>query len=614
MATHDYNLANQSGASFRSDLNDALQAILTNNSSASAPSTTAAYMFWADTNTGILKIRNSANDAWVELLQLDGTLTLEDGSASAVALGFRDELNTGIFSSGASNFDVSIVGTTRLNISATGLNVTGGITTSDDLTIPDKIIHSGDTNTAIRFPTDDTFAVETAGSERLRVDSSGNCGIATASPSRTLDVNGFIRSDGTSGGISFGGNSSTPSEGAAIHRPAADALAFVTGSSERFRIDSNGRTLISNSSARASGGVSGMLQVERADSNGAINIVQNQNSAAGAPVLILGKSRGTSVGSNTVVADNDTLGTINFAGADGTDLNTPAASISCAVDGTPGSDDMPGRLIFSTTADGASSVTERMRIDSGGDFKFSGRLNVVNGASSILKLGVESGDFSYRVRANVSSSVNGGFLIEDGNSLNDLYKIVSGSSGSHTFFIDGSTKITINSTGSLLVANTGSLSIGDGGAILGGGNNIHMFARNAGTGSAVLWVKGGSGQAYFLGDGDLVNTNNNYGGISDQNLKENIVDANSQWNDIKALKIRNYNFKDSTKYSTQKQIGVIAQELETSGMNGLVKDNDEEGYKAVKYSVLYMKAIKALQEAMTKIETLETKVAALEAG
>jgi len=134
---HDYNLANQSGASFRSDLNDALQAILTNNSSASAPSTTAAYMFWADTNTGILKIRNSANSAWIELFQLDGTLTLEDGSASAVALGFRDELNTGIFSSGANNFDVSIAGTTRLNISASGINITGTVT-------DDGATHDGD--------------------------------------------------------------------------------------------------------------------------------------------------------------------------------------------------------------------------------------------------------------------------------------------------------------------------------------------------------------------------------------------------------------------------------------------------------------------------------------
>ena len=137
MATHDYNLANQSGASFRADLNNVLQAILTNNSSASAPSTTAAYMFWADTNTGILKIRNSSNDGWVELLQLDGTLTLEDGSASAVALGFRDELNTGIFSSGANNFDISIAGTTRLNISASGINITGTVT-------DDGATHDGD--------------------------------------------------------------------------------------------------------------------------------------------------------------------------------------------------------------------------------------------------------------------------------------------------------------------------------------------------------------------------------------------------------------------------------------------------------------------------------------
>ena len=58
------------------------------------------------------------------------------------------------------------------------------------------------------------------------------------------------------------------------------------------------------------------------------------------------------------------------------------------------------------------------------------------------------------------------------------------------------------------------------------------------------------------------------------------------------------------------QIGVIAQDLEASGMDGLVETIDDE--KSVKYSVLYMKAVKALQEAMTRIETLETKVATLE--
>ena len=75
MATHDYVIANDTGASVRADINSVLQAILTNNSSSSSPSTTAAYMFWADTTSGTLKIRNSSDNAWVELLQLDGTIT-----------------------------------------------------------------------------------------------------------------------------------------------------------------------------------------------------------------------------------------------------------------------------------------------------------------------------------------------------------------------------------------------------------------------------------------------------------------------------------------------------------------------------------------------------------
>ena len=97
MATHDYNLANQSGASFRSDLNNALAAVLSNNSGSTSPSTTVAYMLWADTNTNKLKIRNTANDAWVELINLDGTiardLTLTGASANIVFDQSDNELN-----------------------------------------------------------------------------------------------------------------------------------------------------------------------------------------------------------------------------------------------------------------------------------------------------------------------------------------------------------------------------------------------------------------------------------------------------------------------------------------------------------------------------------------
>ena len=127
MATHDYVLDNASGANFRADLNNALAAIVSNNSSSSEPSTKYAYQWWADTNTGLLKIRNSNNDGWITLLQLDGTLTLEDGTESAPALGFRDDANTGIFSSAADTLDVTCGGTTRGTFSSTGLAVAGNV-------------------------------------------------------------------------------------------------------------------------------------------------------------------------------------------------------------------------------------------------------------------------------------------------------------------------------------------------------------------------------------------------------------------------------------------------------------------------------------------------------
>jgi hypothetical protein len=116
-------------------------------------------------------------------------------------------------------------------------------------------------------------------------------------------------------------------------------------------------------------------------------------------------------------------------------------------------------------------------------------------------------------------------------------------------------------------------------------------------------------------NGNVTNTNNSYGAVSDLNLKENITDCNSQWDDIKEVKVKNFSYK-ADKLKEPNMIGVIAQDLEASKMNGIVEQNKDrdsgETFKSVKYSVLYMKAIKALQEAMTRIETLEAKVTALE--
>ena len=167
----------------------------------------------------------------------------------------------------------------------------------------------------------------------------------------------------------------------------ANAHVFWTGtgtnSYERMRLDSSGRLLVGTSSARSDfytvfGSNSAAVQTEGITGNTArVSQVLNVASAAG-PDLILGKSRGTTVGSNTVVAANDRLGTISFQGADGTGLES-AAEINGFVDGTPGANDMPGRLVFSTTADGASSPTERMRIDN------VGKLSIKTGQASNVR-------------------------------------------------------------------------------------------------------------------------------------------------------------------------------------------------------------------------------------
>ena len=124
MATHDYVIANGTGAAVRSDLNDALAAIVSQNSSATAPATTFAYMRWADTTAGVMKMRNGANSAWITLYQLDGeytTIAIENGTAAAPAFYFKDSgTDTGIYSSGTDALDFSTGGTRRLGIGSAG--------------------------------------------------------------------------------------------------------------------------------------------------------------------------------------------------------------------------------------------------------------------------------------------------------------------------------------------------------------------------------------------------------------------------------------------------------------------------------------------------------------
>ena len=121
------------------------------------------------------------------------------------------------------------------------------------------------------------------------------------------------------------------------------------------------------------------------------------------------------------------------------------------------------------------------------------------------------------------------------------------------------------------------------------------------------------------GAGRIYATNTTVSSISDQRLKENIVDANSQWDDIKALRFRNFNWREDSGFSDGRTyLGLIAQEVEPISpnlvdINAQSKEDVENEvpdpeYKNVKYSIVWMKAVKALQEAQTRIETLETQL------
>ena len=146
-----------------------------------------------------------------------------------------------------------------------------GVLTYEDVASVDSIgvitarsgLHVG-TGASISSPSSNTLTLGTNNEERLRITSDGKFGLGTTSPGRTLDVNGIIRADGTSGALAFGGNSSTPSEGVAIHRPANDTMALCTASTERVRIDSSGRLLLGTSSASGDAllQVNGPLQVQ----------------------------------------------------------------------------------------------------------------------------------------------------------------------------------------------------------------------------------------------------------------------------------------------------------------------------------------------------------------
>jgi hypothetical protein len=256
---------------------------------------------------------------------------------------------------------------------------------------------------ALEFYTQNNTGVEVT-SPRLTINSSGRVGIGTTSPSGRLNI-----SYGTGGAAVNDGIYLTESDSSGIYTSSllfngtvtrlygdrsggelrlenngTGVVTAYTNGSERARIDSSGRLLVGTST---SAGAGERIQIAGGDyASSAINITRAQANLNG-PGLNLVHTRSATYSSFAVLVDNDHLGTIYFRGDDGTDYESIGALIRCEVDGTPGANDMPGRLVFSTTADGASSPTERLRITNAGVLQVADAGNISVGTTTGTKIG-----------------------------------------------------------------------------------------------------------------------------------------------------------------------------------------------------------------------------------
>jgi hypothetical protein len=587
-----------------------------------------AYMLWADTTAGIMKMRNGANSAWISLWELDGTfiatdISLSAGTAGAPSLFFTGDTNTGIYSPGADQVAISTAGSGRLFIDSSGRVGVGTSSPTALLTVSsgEARLDLNATNASGRLWNiysggggnvgAGAFAIAEGGTtqrlvivgggsgEALRIDASNRVGIGTSSPQDILHV----KTDGNTGleigsaGAGIGSRIISYDRTAGVPKPqviASETFSVQTsttggGLTSRLHVTSAGLIGIGTTSPGSALEVSAAVPV--------ITV----NSGAANPSSIEFKQAGTLYGRVRFDGNNFDIGNLYAGGA--TIINAGNAERARI--------DSSGRLLVgtSTSSVAASIVCQGTSAGSSG----AAQLWLQRGQAAS---GIGSGDTLGRI--NFADNAGNLFAWIDGQT--DGAAGTNDYPGRLVFSVsrDGSAspveRMRIRESGEI-----GTFGAGDGigaSTAVGAGTANHLFIGQH-SASAVL---GGTISFRVWTNGNVVNTNNSYGAISDAKLKENIVDAGPQWDDLKALRVRKYNLKKETGQQTHTQIGLVAQEAElvSPGLVSEAPDRDAEGNdlgtvtKSVNYSVLYMKAVKALQEAMERIESLEAKVAALE--
>ncbi len=511
-------------------------------------------------------------------------------------------------------------------------------------------------------------------------------GHATIELSGSTNAEGGVFKSATAGSAGSGSSGTemlmftTSSEGGVIAVTSADNLLFKTSNSTRATVDSNGQFLLGtttqNNNARLQ--VSNANQVvasfESTTHDPQIYIGDDMSSPVD-NVFIMGYDRANNFGYFTVGGDGTTSLTVTNGGPVGVGTSAPVEKLGvggsirlvtatdstnrinslpsgsyspgvsggCAIsfirftDGGGGSDEIAfethhqgtshgevarfnkdGKLGLGTTS---PSYPISIVKAGGGDSATLGIQNTQSGPAGIHLLSAH-GNWSIFNSATVANNFEirddslSVFLIDTNHDI----KISDGTTARNQIVSDHS-----DAAGAL---NRKGYHMTDGPGVVhspGGNNNDRSFeVWNSHAGQAGSSMAARAFQ--ILAQGSVLSKNNVFSQLSDEKLKQDIVDSGSQWDDIKAVKVKKFRFiEEVTNLGEDKavtQIGVVAQDLEVAGMNGLVDelpdiiDNVDQGTvtKSVKYSVLYIKAIKALQEAMTRIETLESEVATLKAG
>jgi len=472
------------------------------------------------------------------------------------------------------------------------------------------------------------------GTTQLKLDSAGNVGIGTTSPSgasgKVLEINGgsgqarIVLKNSTTGSASTDGHQIF-SDGTTlgIQNREAGSTTFETNGSERMRITGDGPHLLLGGTADVneiteSSANTGMVIGNTSMGNGGLAII---NSTSGTGRIYFGDDVGGNSARNR--------GQINYYHSSDYMMFATAGSERMRIDSS-------GNVGVSTTSPVAQTNSSSDALTPVLDLKGTGTNNNESGVlqltrkdnatqgSCIYNSGDDGGLCLRNTDANGISIWNGttrSVYVRNNGTVQFRHATSSDATG------ESNNWTSFNSVS----ASSYDLKIMNNAADPAATYSVELKAKAAVDNTTYRHFQctrnnNSTGVFVVFGNGNVQNANNSYGQTSDVKLKENIVDANSQWDDIKGLRVRNFNFKADSGYSTHKQIGLIAQEAETvsAGLIESVADvaEDENGIKTetgtttkqLKYSVLYMKAIKALQEAIAKIEVLETKVAALEAG